>query len=150
MPSMNEMKELKSQFDAKKADIKAQYKQIFHDGCNALFAEYPDLRKFGWSQYTPDFNDGDECIFRAHIDYPKVNGYDENSGEYDDNDEMWDQDQTTAWNEKRVDAEYKKLVGPVKEFLNLFSEEDLKDIFGDHVKILVTRKGIEVSAEEHE
>jgi RecG-like helicase len=46
--------------------IKKSFKQ--------LFADYPDLQSFGWSQYTPYWNDGSPCEFMVYNDEPMING----------------------------------------------------------------------------
>lgn len=65
------LKDFETQFK-----IKAQ--NIFYQGCEIIFNAYPEVDNFGWIQYTPYFNDGDECTFgvNADIDYGlRINGY---------------------------------------------------------------------------
>src|SRR5271167_2490401 len=70
-------------------------KGCFTEMTTELFNENPTLMAFGWTQYTPYFNDGEECVFRCNSDYPtlliKVGddliAHDENSGELEINGE---------------------------------------------------------------
>lgn len=53
-----------------KRDIEKQItedaKGIFADAAKAIFEKYGDkVASFGWTQYTPFFNDGDPCVFSA-------------------------------------------------------------------------------------
>jgi hypothetical protein len=68
-------------FEVKKkamlAEIQKEFPTMFVD----LFKQAPNLKSFGWTQYTPYFNDGDTCEFSIHFDYPYINGVNE---DYDD------------------------------------------------------------------
>lgn len=75
------------------ADAKKQMEQTAKDAFSEMsadfFAENPKIVSFGWTQYTPYWNDGDECVFSANTDYPTVSimvdgdtvGYDSNQGD---------------------------------------------------------------------
>ena len=70
-------------------------KGLFTEMSTELFNENPTLMGFGWTQYTPYFNDGDVCTFRCNSDYPTLLiqvgsdlvAYDSNSGELEINGE---------------------------------------------------------------
>lgn len=78
--------------DAKKV-MEDTAKGLFTEMSTDLFAENPTLMSFGWTQYTPYFNDGEECVFRCNGRYPTVSimvdgdlmGYDSNRGELEIN-----------------------------------------------------------------
>jgi len=40
---------------------------------------------------------------------------------------------------------YADIVKTVKEFLNQFDDEDMKDLFGDHVTVHITANGVDVT-----
>lgn len=46
-----------------------QSEKLFKQALKVLFKEYPELSCFSWHQYTPYWNDGDECTFSASTDY---------------------------------------------------------------------------------
>lgn len=111
-------------------------KGAFDEGAAALFEANPGLTSFGWRQYTPYFNDGDECRFSAHVDEPDVNGV----GGYEvDSGEDWDRTALKMVRNRQPSLEY-TLQGPVADFLGRFAADDPKAIFGDHVKVTVTRR----------
>lgn len=121
--------------EAKKAAQEAS-RVAFKAGSAELFEAHPDLESFGWRQYTPYFNDGDECVFGVRSDFPDLNGMDENGGDEED-----------------YEAYYKlekKFGKSVSEFLSQFSDDDMKFLFGDHVRVTVFRDGkIEVEDYHH-
>jgi hypothetical protein len=121
-------------------------KDLFRQMSQTLFEENPNLGKFGWKQYTPYYNDGDECVFSAYSDYPIIKLISDthaDDGYRDDFDEeQWfTEEETTpeaiAWKN-------------VKKFLEQFSDEDFKLLFGDHVEVVVTRDGVEVNEYSHD
>lgn len=157
---MNTKKELRSKIAALKkeyqqvaqADFKAEFKQ--------LFDEHEELKSVSWTQYTPYFNDGDECSFGAQTDYPCINGNDMNSGDSDELDgpdlvTMAEQEIGYTWNNTNkpnpaYDPKAAKIIAKIKKVLGDYSDDDYEEMFGDHVKVIVTRKGIKTEDYEHE
>lgn len=69
--TLNTIKEKMEALEKEMAEAGANYiRQVAQDA----FDKYPELRSFGWTQYTPYFNDGDTCIFAAHTDDIAING----------------------------------------------------------------------------
>jgi hypothetical protein len=99
--------ELKAKIAQAKAEMEATAKTAFSDMAKEFFNDNPTVLAFGWTQYTPYWNDGDVCTFRAQTDYPTVTmlvdgqaiSYDENRGELTDND---GEEIRTAENWKRI------------------------------------------------
>lgn len=91
-------------------------KEHFDEKSKELFEKYPDLIDFSWTQYTPYFNDGDECTFRVNTDYPKVNlkGFEDDDGEEGHGKILYFRDGASDkvyivdnnWNEKKVFFSY--------------------------------------------
>lgn len=109
-------------------------KSAFCDGIRELIAENPEIQKISWRQYTPYFNDGDECVFSVHEPY--INGFD-----------------AYGWNEDDEEADEKpgkELFERVDAFFGLFEESDMKFTFGDHVRVTATAEGIEVEEYSHD
>lgn len=123
------MQELKDRMAQLQTEYFAAAKTEFATASRGLFDANPKLESFSWTQYSPYFNDGDECTFSAHIDYPEVNGIEEYGDGYDE------------------DAAEK-----VKEFLGAFEESVLEEMFGNHKKVTVTRgeDGPVVETEEYD
>jgi hypothetical protein len=84
-PVLEKIKAELAAFEEKKramlAEIQKEFPVMFKD----LFSQAPNLKSFGWTQYTPYFNDGDTCEFSVHLSYPYING--ENDDDYDDDNE---------------------------------------------------------------
>lgn len=122
---------------------------------------------FGWTQYTPYFNDGEECIFSAgtvwvarHEDVPDIGsyaldvGFGGRLGEYEGGN--WQLDETGC--RALVGAEYK---GPDQarydrciRLNNAIESGAFDDVllaaFGDHAEITIRRDGITVEFYEHD
>jgi hypothetical protein len=132
-------------------ELKTAYREAakaaFEEGAQALFLQHPTLKSFGWRQYTPYFNDGDTCEFSAHTDYPEVN----NEDLEDSNHFRWN-DPDSAFSEElqMTKEEHKELIQVVVRFLRHFEEEILKDLFGDHARVIITPSGASVEEYEHD
>lgn len=113
-------------FAEKKKILTDQLKSEFPAILKPLFEKYPSVEKVRWNQYTPYFNDGDTCEFSAHIDSLAIN-----------DDEMYD------GSDENADAadDFSTALGEIPE-------EMLKEIFGDHVEVIVNRDGT-VETEEY-
>lgn len=70
------LKDLRSEFDAMKAEFQGKLRVAFQEECAGLFAKYPELETFAWTQYTPYFNDGDPCVFEVNTFTVDINGED--------------------------------------------------------------------------
>jgi hypothetical protein len=166
-------------FDEKKKALLAELQKDFPAMFTELFAEAPTLKSFGWTQYTPYFNDGDTCEFGVHIDYPYINGASEDYDEESDisikihgyknleteedvriNEEVAEVAGYTWYKGKKIgdqglcynpiyDAAAAKAVDQIKEVLNSIPEDFFKDLFGDHAKITLYADG-SIEVEEYD
>lgn len=145
--------------------------QFFSEHSKALFEQFPTLKSFSWTQYTPYFNDGDECVFSAGTDYPTVclttskPSNDEGEDFVDEDDEFEDDDDYVSIYGvvKTEDGKYldkyaameeitdqrKIITYEVSQFLQEFQDDSLKMMFGDHVRVIVNRDGT-VEQEDYE
>jgi hypothetical protein len=158
-------------FDEKKKALLAELQKDFPAMFTELFAEAPNLKSFGWTQYTPYFNDGDSCEFGVNFDYPYINGANEDYDEESDisikiydyknleteedariNDEVAEKAGYTWYKGKRIgeqglcyntayDEAAANAVNQIKEVLNSIPEDFFKDLFGDHAKITLHSDG---------
>lgn len=151
---------LKEQQKALESEIDGIAAKAFHYGCKGLFEANPLLRTFSWKQYTPYFNDGEECVFSVDTDYPYVNGMSDEGGDYNDDCKILDETDY-SWEEMRKPEVFKKVYGiskgdfnklykTVQKFLRSFDEDEMKMIFGDHVAIKVTKDSIKVEKYDHD
>lgn len=117
----------------------------FAEHSKGLFGKHPKLESFSWTQYTPYFNDGEECVFgvnRENLDF-KYGGE-----EYEDIGE---------WNLKPESSRYatfpedfRPAAADVLDFVGQFSEDDLREMFGDHKRVVVTAAGADAQDYDHE
>lgn len=64
----SKIKELKEKIAALEKEAMEEYRILFVESSRELFEKYPYLERFSWTQYTPYFNDGDECTFGVNSD----------------------------------------------------------------------------------
>ena len=136
------LKTLASERERFESEVRSKCQALMTDFIMDLFNEYPALNSFGWVQYTPYFNDGDECIFGVNSDII-INGYDK-YGEFPWTDE----------DSERVepDASLKGVDKLVNQMLQGLGESFLKSAFDDHVHVEIVRDGdgYKVETEEYE
>ncbi len=116
----------KQQIDLQK-QINNTAKAVLKEDADAVFEKYPELKSFGWTQYTPLFNDGDACEFSADVSDVYING----KNEYD-------------WSNKEKKI-YKPIAKEISDFLYKIPEESLEDMFGDGVLVEITPKAMNTS-----
>jgi len=131
------MAELRQKREELRKQILEQAKSAFNEEAKGLFAQFPDMESFSWSQYTPYWNDGDECVFSAHSDYPTITTQD---GEFDEDSYYSENDPSPTALCYRA----------VVEFLGQFGTEEYRDMFGDHVCITVFADRVEVDEHKHD
>jgi hypothetical protein len=131
-------------------NIKTIFKQIFE--------ENPTINAFCWEQYTPYFNDGDTCTFSVvSICATNATGDDPNLikwGEYlGDNEDVEIFD---CYSTSKKQKEFVKSFNSeqVMKFLKMLESDDLRDVmlatFGDHVNVVATRDGFEITECYHD
>lgn len=130
---------------AKKEELEAQLEKLnneftevaktkFGEWAKDLFGRYPGLEQITWTAYTPYFNDGDPCYFRSCHTYASINS---------DECEEFDRENFT-------EEEADKLEKEIYEFMSKFSDEDMERLFGDHVKVTLTKNGVDVDEYDHD
>ncbi len=163
---LEEIKTGKKEIEQLKEVLKEKVGKNFHKLTTTIFDEYPEVKNFGWRQYTPYFNDGEECVFDANTSDFFINGFDEYGDEaWGYNDEVIEED--NLWGEnynhrKEVYGNGGKVPNPnydprigaiyeaISELLNVFDDEDYRGMYGDHTIVVVTPKGVETSSFEHD
>ena len=167
-------RELDAFAEKKKAfveELRKDFPLMFKD----LIGNAKTFESVSWNQYTPYFNDGEECTFSAHVDYLMVDG------NYDDEREdlkkviygqLLTEEDVEFNNEferkspyfrprKLGDRGYVKnpnfdphdgeIFQSIKTVLGEIPEDFLKELFGDHAQITIRKDGtIDVSEYEHD
>jgi hypothetical protein len=145
--------EMRRKLEELRNQIRQQIRNTFNDESEHLFLKYPQLKKYSWNQYTPYFNDGDECVFSANIDWYSIL-VNEEVDEGDWENKAYEISDYDAQTRKRVakpgHEEEVEMYNDLYEFLSLFTDEDYKFMFGDHVKVIVHRDRIEADHLEHD
>lgn len=160
--SIEELKSLRAKREELAKQITQQSKTLFKQASLTLFEEYPNIIRYGWTQYTPYFNDGDTCEFGSNHYDPYI--VFTSSEDYDPKDfTHWDFefgdydyfDYTGGYNNKKKkeltpekEAEY-KAGNAVKDFLKNFDDTDMLSMFGDHQIVDVSKEGVTVEEYEH-
>lgn len=160
----NEILELAAHMNELRAKAKDTANKLMKVGFDMLFEAYPQLQSISWTQYSPYFNDGDECVFSAHTDDFSVNWIEtasEDSEEDEDEDEDYDDyghESNYTWKHPEgkvlLPESERTLQGEacdkIAELLENFDEDNLKDMFGNHVKVVITRKGVTTDEYSHD
>lgn len=152
-----------------KRRVKEEAMKAMNAPFQAFFSSHPDVKAIEWTQYTPGFNDGDPCQFGVRdlvFTVALPNSDDEcdkcssaltpsskfcsqcgHSLALQQREEI----STTAWDLKYLKDKEKLVLSDdlITEAQELSSEigglqDSLEVVFGDHKKIVVTRKGIDV------
>lgn len=145
--------EFRQQIKAMDEKIRKEGKALFWGLAKEVFESNPELKSFTWSQYTPYFNDGNECVFRVNSDYIRLNGSDDEYDSYDLREES----------EYGPSAEDLKEIGfssrgsaslaqeAVSSLLSEIEDNHMQMIFGDHCQVIVSKNGdIETSECSHD
>ena len=174
----NKIRKLNNQVAKLQDEIAKESKKAFKQMTKDIFKKYPDLKSFAWNQYTPYFNDGEVCSFGAYIDYISINGSEEYECLYDIEslaEEVENKDKTIAKLQKEMKKEPEWRIQYLKErieeinntdikeithkrnmfndivhCLSLIHENALKQMFGDHVSVTVSRKGVTTEKYQHD
>lgn len=121
MSAQQDYLDAQKQVENTKKDAIQKAKKWFDEGSKVFFENNPGLKSFSWPQYTPYFNDGDPCVFRASTNtYSiRINGICEDDESEDDTDDA-------------IDATTKKnLTKEISTFLKQFNKENLEEMFGE-------------------
>lgn len=168
------LKKIKSEievFDAKKKTLLAELQTEFPGMFVSIFEQAPTLKSFGWTQYTPYFNDGDTCEFGVHYDYPWINGANSDYNEESDiSIKIYDYKVLQTEEDVRINNEVAEKAGyswykgksigenglcynplydepaanaveQIKEVLKSIPEDFFKDLFGDHTQVTIYSDG---------
>lgn len=112
-----------------------------------------------WTQYTPYYNDGDECIFSVNEPSIIVGDPAEVDSPYDDEHaiEIWsDWEIVLKYHGEQVERAglTREQYEAAREFARELASEGLEDVlrqaFGDHVMVKVTADGVEVDDYDHD
>ena len=138
----------KAKQESFKEEIRKEGEKLVKETLRQFFEDNPQVIKLRWTQYTPYFNDGDECVFGVCSPYvlmkekENVKEEDLEGGDYDDG----------FLSEYDLKKDHPAISDDLKDLENLLNvaQESLKMAFGDHARITATKDKIDVEEYEHD
>jgi hypothetical protein len=166
-------------FNAKKQALVEQLREEFPVMFKELFEQSEIIKSIGWTQYSPYFNDGDECTFSANTDELYVNGEHEdydgidwlspyNYGKLVTEEDMINNDMLAektdrSWYKGKQIGQEGLVINPdynekesniYNQFVDILTsipDEFLEDLFGNHVQVTINSDGtISVDGYDHD
>jgi len=129
--ALDKYRAVRADIEKKLQEARSLAQAAFTEALMEPFDKFPELESFSWTQYTPWFNDGDECVFSVHTDPEMIYINDQKLYDYD-----WNSD--TRKYEPEWVSDAADMVGNI---LESFDESDLKWIYDDHVRVTIYRDG---------
>lgn len=136
--------DLSKRIAAAKAAFVAEAQTLVKPVLQTFMQEHPNIKALGWAQYTPYFNDGDPCIFHLHGMHASATEDRDDDLHGDGWHEIYGDEPEDGFDKRDwIDInELEKALGGM--------EEELQSVFGDHVRVLVTARGVDVDEYEHD
>jgi hypothetical protein len=152
MRQLEELAEEKKKFQQKAKDM-------LKDCIQDFMKENSEIKALGWIQFTPYFNDGEECVFSIHqLGFTTKDLTEEELEDY-----KWFDDGPWIETGNRSDSDYmRKYIKDKGVTISLYDkvsklysqlidlQAELQIVFGDHCKVIVTQTGVEIYEFEHE
>lgn len=161
------------EFNKKKQSLVEELRVEFPKLFKELLEQSTVIESFSWTQYSPYFNDGDECTFSVNNSDISINGF--NEDDYDEDDEEQEKLDflETEYKEIKTQEElnyvnssyYKigdkaylpvvsfddinlKVYLQIKQLLTSIPDDFYEDLFGNHVEVTVYKSG-KINVEEY-
>ena len=119
---MNDILQKIQELEMKRNTLMTELETEFLSLFKPIFEKYSDIRTISWHQYTPYFNDGDECTFGVYTEYFQIN---DEEVEHEANNE-------------------------ILKIFSQIPEDYYKEIFGDHAEITLTSSEISIKEYYHD
>lgn len=159
-----------SEFDAAKKEFANRAQSFMKEAFKKVFDNHPEITAFVWTQYSPYFNDGEECVFGVNevsfTNLPEEELGDIYGGEYTgERDDVADSYGDNSESEFFVLNEYSmrnklKLraintpLDDVSALINALQSSSMEDVmeqtFGNHVRVVATRAGFDIDEYHHD
>lgn len=154
----NKITEAKARVEELKKTYAEEMQTEFQKVAKVFFEEVPAVQAVVWSQYTPYFNDGDECVFSVHEPEFVTENFDPDDPqapyEYGDEDEY---KSISAWaKDFRMDEKLaivtQSELDKIYAFADIITknEDMMKEIYGDHVAVYLTKDETIVQKYSHD
>lgn len=139
------------EFQVFHAEYKKKAEAAFNEAVQQFFVDNPDVQLITWTQYSPFFNDGDECVFSVNEvmctnateeECDNIGGYDIELSEEAEQAGKWVHPE---WKHERDIPGFDELSSFISQ-----NEDLMEELFGNHAQIIITRDGIQVDEYDHD
>ncbi len=139
--AMEEYKAARAELERMRKAAVSVCANAFKEVLQETFDKHPWVESVSFTQYTPYFNDGDECTFSVHAYYDAL---------YINSESFYDAGYRYDPKNRTMSKETEQAYKDFSKVIESFADEDMKEMFGDHVKVTITRSGINVEGYSHE
>ena len=158
---LKEFNKLKKEQEKLVTEIRKKAKDVFKKVNNTIFEKTDRITKYTFTAYTPYFNDGDECTYSANLGYPYIyiKDNDDNEIEIDlyiyakteiEKIEKIKEQLIKYYSQIKIDQDLLNAILLIYNLSEIFSDEDIRFIFGDHVKVECSKDEISTSYYDHD
>ena len=132
--------------EAIREELKATGGKFICEALAHLFAEYPEVKGFRWTQYTPYFNDGDACVFSSGHEYGEILVLEDPE---DPEGELVTMEDGVGYESERWDH-FAPIDDKFREAFPELTDDDMEALFGDHARVTVFPDRVEVEEYSHD
>ena len=152
---MKSLRAMQEKIEAIREEMRKSGAEAIKEALTEFFGRHSMVASIQWRQYTPYFNDGDQCVFAVHdpeITFREgVNAVEHVSASTMDSAWKYSNGKVsdlTAWNLK----DGTKLKEDLQEFASLICNmgELMETVFGDHMQITCYPDRIEADEYSHD
>lgn len=160
------LKNLVEQQTAIRKKFMQEAQTAFNTALKDFFDANPDVKTIRWTQYTPFFNDGEPCEFGvndvhfSNADASLLSDWGELES---DDDTLWSvinpswimkSDSDYYKSEQALLSKAKIDIESIEALTDVIGSREFEDVllnmFGDHVRVTITRAGIDVEQYDHD
>jgi hypothetical protein len=134
---MEEIENFQKKLKEEKKILSKKFKDAFPSFFSEIFEEFPRLKAFKFTAFTPYFNDGDTCEYEVN-DVEEFLLVDEK--------EFRDEYDFEGQDEKMID----KISSKINKIIRKIDDSFYKDAFGDHTEIIVYSNKVKTEEYEHD
>jgi hypothetical protein len=137
--------EIKAKREAMIAEIRPDFPKMFAH----IFEQSELIDSFTWRQYTPFFNDGEECYFSVNSSVYINDTYTSELDWYDWAVKYEERHAGILEGNPEVNIKESQLVYQIEKIIDIIPSDIMEDLFGNHVKVTINRNG-SVEVEDYE
>lgn len=141
-------------FDIVQKEFQGKAQTALKSAFKEFFDGNPRVSQIYWTQYTPHFNDGDECTFSVHEMYGIIGSLTKKGDEdeyIDDREDTFDSG--GKYGDEEFNSTYANEIANFKNFtrlINRLPDAIFEATFGNHVEVKATRDGFDVEEYNHD